>query len=55
MEKVIIYLMAKSPRARNSEKAFTHMGLEGINSTIAPSPDLPGVVEEDNDLKNLKK
>merc|ERR1719439_401175 len=31
---------AKRPRGGNSEKASTHMGLEGINSTIAASPDL---------------
>merc|ERR1719273_2630001 len=30
----------KLPRGGNSEKASTHMGLEGINSTIAASPDL---------------
>ena len=31
---------AKRPRGGKSEKASTHMGLEGINSTIAASPDL---------------
>ena len=31
---------AKRPRGGKSEKASTHMGLLGINSTIPASPDL---------------
>merc|ERR1719361_1340922 len=31
---------ANRPRGGKSEKASTHMGLEGISSTIPASPDL---------------
>ena len=31
---------AKRPRGGKSEKASTHMGLDGTNSTMAASPDL---------------
>merc|ERR1712141_527461 len=36
----LMSLTAKRPRGGNSEKASTHMGLEGTSSTIAASPDL---------------
>merc|ERR1719369_173315 len=36
----LMSLTAKRPRGGNSEKASTHMGLEGISSTMAASPDL---------------
>ena len=36
----LMSLTAKRPRGGNSEKASTHMGLEGTNSTMAASPDL---------------
>ena len=36
----LMSLTANRPRGGKSEKASTHIGLEGISSTIPASPDL---------------